>query len=87
MTCYINQLSNNQIMVIVYACVFFRCSAVNQLTGGTCSVRPKMDRCRATIIQKGNNFLPGHQFHNHPAKPGSHIAAVITRDVSLLTDL
>ncbi|XP_065928228.1 uncharacterized protein [Magallana gigas] len=46
-----------------------------------CSVRPKEDRCKATIIQKGNNFLPGHQLHNHPAKPGSHIAAVITRDV------
>uniref|UniRef100_K1QFE7 FLYWCH-type domain-containing protein n=1 Tax=Magallana gigas TaxID=29159 RepID=K1QFE7_MAGGI len=46
-----------------------------------CSVRPKEDRCKATIIQKGNNFLPGHQLHNHPAKTGSHIAAVITRDV------
>uniref|UniRef100_K1QUL8 Uncharacterized protein n=1 Tax=Magallana gigas TaxID=29159 RepID=K1QUL8_MAGGI len=45
-----------------------------------CSVRPKEYRCKATIIQKGNNFLPGHQLHNHPAKPGSHIAAVITRD-------
>lgn len=35
----------------------------------------------ATIIQKGNNSLPGHQFNNHPAKLGSLISTVITRDV------
>ena len=47
-----------------------------------CSVRPKIDRCRATIVQKGGQFIPVAAEDNNSAKPGLHTAAVVRREVS-----
>ncbi|XP_061191678.1 E3 ubiquitin-protein ligase RNF12-B-like isoform X2 [Saccostrea echinata] len=46
-----------------------------------CSVRPKVDRCRATITQKGDLFQPGAADHNHAPKPSLRTAAIVKRDV------
>ena len=35
-----------------------------------CSVRDSTQRCPATVIQTGDNFLRGARQHGHPAKPG-----------------
>lgn len=45
-------------------------------------MRPKLDRCRATVIQRGDNFEPGIHNHNHAGKPGIETLSTIQREAS-----
>ena len=40
-----------------------------------CTVRPKLNRCRATVVQQGDLFRQGTHTHNHLPKTGAAIAA------------
>lgn len=42
-----------------------------------CSVRPKLNHCRATVVQRGDVFQHGHHAHNHYAKVGAAAAGKI----------
>lgn len=42
-----------------------------------CTVRPKSNPCRASVIQRDGVFQPGKNAHNHVAEPGADIAAKI----------
>nr|XP_022299051.1 uncharacterized protein LOC111107918 [Crassostrea virginica] len=53
----------------------------DRVTYWWCSVCPKIDRCRATIEQKGCQFIPGVAESNRFAKPGLHTAAVVRREI------
>ena len=33
-----------------------------------CSVRPKVNRCKASVVQRGDSFCPGKSGHNHAPK-------------------
>ena len=46
-----------------------------------CTVRPKGNRCRAIVIQRGNEFQQGKQNHNHPPAAGAATAARVMASV------
>ena len=51
-------------------------------TDWQCTVRPKGNHCKATVVQKSNGvFQAGNQGHNHQADVGSATAATITASV------
>ncbi|XP_076037058.1 uncharacterized protein LOC143022632 [Oratosquilla oratoria] len=50
-------------------------------TDWQCTVRPKGNQCRATVVQKGNEFIVGKNVHNHAAQPGTDIATKISASV------
>ena len=51
-------------------------------TDWQCTVRPKGNPCKATVVQKsGGLFQAGKQGHNHQANVGSATAATITAAV------
>ena len=51
------------------------------VTDWQCVVRPKLNPCKAKVRQRGNNFEPGIQGHNHPAQPGAATTARIITSV------
>ncbi|KAL9954405.1 hypothetical protein ACROYT_G041939 [Oculina patagonica] len=51
------------------------------VTDWQCSVRPKSNPCRATVRQRGDQFLSGNHLHNHQAKVGALTAAKISVQV------
>lgn len=42
-----------------------------------CTVRPKLNRCKATVVQRGDVFCQGNHAHNHYAKTGAAAAEKI----------
>lgn len=48
-----------------------------------CSVRPKVNRCKASVVQRGDSFCPGKCGHNHAPKTAlnarTRIAARVKR--------
>ena len=42
-----------------------------------CSVRPKVNPCRATVKEQDGSFIPGRNTHNHQPEPGALLAAKI----------
>ena len=46
-----------------------------------CSVRPKVNPCRATVRQRGDQFQRGNHVHNHQAQVGALMSAKITSHV------
>lgn len=42
-----------------------------------CTIRPKLNRCRATVVQRGDLFHRGNHAHNHCAKAGAGTAEKI----------
>ena len=42
-----------------------------------CIVRPKGNRCRASVTERDGTFQPGKNNHNHPAEVGTAVAAKI----------
>ena len=46
-----------------------------------CTVRPKGNRCRAIVIQRGHEFQQGKQNHNHPLAAGAATAARVMASV------
>ena len=51
------------------------------VTDWQCSVRPKVNPCRATVRQRGDQFQSGIHAHNHQAQVGALTAAKITAQV------
>ena len=51
------------------------------VTDWQCSIRPKVNPCRATVKQRGDQFECGSHVHNHPAQVGALTAAKITVQV------
>lgn len=51
------------------------------VTDWQCTVRPKLNPCRATVRQCGSDFQPGLHIHNHPAQVGAVLAAKVTASV------
>ena len=52
----------------------------SQMRKGTywqCTVRPKLNRCKATVVQRGDVFCQGNYAHNHCAKTGAAAAEKI----------
>lgn len=49
-----------------------------------CSTRPKIDPCRATVMQKGDVFKAGPSTHNHAGAPGIDVAVKIKSQVHIL---
>lgn len=47
-------------------------------TDWQCTIRPKENPCRASIIQRGDEFIVGKNAHNHTAQPGAAIVTKIT---------
>ena len=53
-----------------------------------CTVRPKVNPCRATVIQRGaEDFRPGAHRHNHSAQVGADLAAKVTQRVKAMAVL
>ena len=51
-------------------------------TDWQCTVRPKLQPCRATVIERSDGtFQPGEKGHNHPAEVGAATAAKISSNV------
>ena len=51
-------------------------------TDWQCTVRPKLQPCRATVIERSDGtFQPGKKGHNHPAEVGAATAAKISSNV------
>ena len=48
------------------------------VTDWQCSIRPKVNPCRATVRQRGDQFQCGNHVHNHQAQVGVLTAAKIT---------
>ena len=48
------------------------------VTDWQCSIRPKVNPCRATVSQRGDQFQCGNHVHNHHAQVGALTAAKIT---------
>ena len=56
-----------------------------EVTDWQCTVRPKMNPCRATVRQRGRgDFEPGKNLHNHQAQVGASTAAKITAQVKAM---
>ena len=51
------------------------------VTDWQCSVRPKVNPCRATVRQRGDHFQRGKNVHNHQAQVGALMSAKITSHV------
>ena len=51
------------------------------VTDWQCSVRPKINPCRATVRQRGDQFQRGNRVHNHQAQVGALTSAKITSHV------
>ena len=51
------------------------------VTDWQCSVRPKVNPCRATVRQHGDKFQCGSHVHNHQAQVGALVSAKITSHV------
>ena len=51
------------------------------VTDWQCSVRPKVNPCRATVRQRGDHFQRGNHVHNHQAQVGALMSAKITSHV------
>ena len=51
------------------------------VTDWQCSVRPKVNPCRATVRQRGDQFQCGNHVHNHQAQVGALMSAKITSHV------
>ena len=51
------------------------------VTDWQCSVRPKVNPCRASVRQCADQFQCGHHIHNHQAQVGALITAKITSHV------
>ena len=47
------------------------------VTEWQCSIRPKVNPCRATVRQRGDQFQCGNHVHNHQAQVGALTAAKI----------
>ena len=56
---------------------------VKRTRGGTtdwqCTIRPKANQCRASVIQQDGLFQAGKKKHNHVADVGAATAARITK--------
>jgi hypothetical protein len=50
----------------------------NNTTDWQCTIRPKENPCRASVIQRGDNFKVGKNEHNHSAQPGAAVVTKIT---------
>ena len=50
----------------------------NEITDWQCTIRPKENPCRATVIQKRTEYILGKQPHNHAAQPGVVVVAKVT---------
>lgn len=46
-------------------------------TDWQCTVRPKENRCPATVIQRGETFTLGSNAHNHTTQPGADVVAKV----------
>lgn len=44
-------------------------------------MRSRAERCPATVIQSGPDFIPGTRAHSHAGKPGAIVAAKIKQQV------
>ena len=51
------------------------------VTDWQCSVRPKVNPCRASVRQRGDQFQRGNHVHNHQAQVGALMSAKITSHV------
>ena len=51
------------------------------VTDWQCSVRPKVNPCKAKVRQQGDQFKCGNHIHNHQAQVGALTAAKITVQV------
>ena len=52
-----------------------------EVTDWQCSVRPKVNPCRAIVRQHGDHFQRGNHIHNHQAQVGALMSAKITSHV------
>ena len=50
-----------------------------------CKVRNKVCNCKATVIQKGSEFIPGPHSHNHQPAPGAAAKAKVTAALKEVT--
>ena len=53
----------------------------NTCTYWQCTVRPKGNRCKAIVIQRGDTFQQGKQEHNHPPVVGIATAARVLASI------
>lgn len=63
--------------------IFFFQKTTTNSTYWWCSVRSRAERCPATVIQSGPDFIAGSRAHSHAGKPGAIVAAKIKQQVYL----
>ena len=71
-----------QRQLLRYIITFIFQAAYARSTNWRCSVRSKSLWCKATITQRGNNFVPGPNPHIHPSDPGLLKKTKIRADVN-----